>query len=281
MRQITQIAVLSFIMFAAIACTRVEGTGRRQFLITSVEQENSLGAQSYQEVLKSEKRSTDPQIQAYVERVGRRLAAVAPDQGFTYEFNVLDSPEANAFCLPGGKVAVYTGILPYCQNEAGLAAVMGHEIGHAIARHGGERMSQQTLAGGAQTLLAVVLQERGVSPTQSNLAMTAFGVGTQIGVLLPFSREHESEADYLGLTYMAKAGYDPAEAAKFWDRFAVLGGGGPEFLSTHPASDKRAEELREQLPKALKLYKKAPEKFGVGEPVPEKYRKMPAKKSEK
>jgi predicted Zn-dependent protease len=277
MRPSFKALVLFLIAFATVACTRVEGTGRRQFLLTSAEQENSLGSQAYQEVLGSEKTSTDAAARAMVERVGKRIAAVAPDRGFTYEFNLIESKSANAFCLPGGKVAIYTGILPFCENEAGLAAVMGHEIGHAIARHGGERMSQQTVASGLQSALAIALQAKGVKPTETNLALGAFGAGAKIGVLLPFSREHESEADYLGLTYMAKAGYDPDEAVKFWGRFATLGGKGPEFLSTHPASERRAADLADRRKEAGKLYKKAPQKYGIGEMVPVKYRRQSGK----
>ena len=256
------------------ACAHVEGTNRSQLLLTSAAQENQLGAEAYAEVKQQEKACTDPETIALVERVGKRLAAVAPDRDFKYEFVVLESDTINAFCLPGGKVAVYTGILPYCQNEAGLAAVLGHEIGHAIARHGGERMSQGMAAQiGGQTL-AAVLQAKGVDPTNTNLAMTAFGLGAQVGVMLPFSRSHELEADYLGLTYMAKAGYDPQEAVAFWKRFATLSSGGtPAFLSTHPQSGDRAHDLADKMGEAKKLYAKAKEKYGTGANVPARWMK--------
>jgi metalloendopeptidase OMA1, mitochondrial len=251
-----------------IACTQVDGTGRRQLLLTSAAQENQLGAQAYAEIRQQEKPCTDAATVAFVTRVGQRVAAAAPDKGFTYEFTVLDSDTINAFCLPGGKVAVYTGILPLCANEAGLAAVLGHEIAHAIARHGGERMSQQYAQQIGGVTLAAMLEAKGVQPTTANLAMTAYGVGSQIGVMLPYSRNHELEADRLGLMYMAKAGYDPQEAVAFWQRFAGLGNGGtPGFLSTHPASDDRARALTALLPEARTLYEHS-SKFGAGAAVP-------------
>ncbi len=266
--------ILSSLVLAACglaACAKVTGTGRSQMLLTSPAQENQLGAEAYTEVKSKEKVCTDPEVLALVNRVGQRLAATAPDRGFTYEFVVLESPTINAFCLPGGKVAVYTGILAWCGNEAGLAAVLGHEIGHAIARHGGERMSQGQMAQlGGQTL-AAVLQVKGVDPSNANLAMAAFGLGSQIGVLLPFSRTQELEADYLGLTYMAKAGYDPAEAVQFWQRFSALSSGTPGFLSTHPASADRAAKLAKDMPEAQALYAAAVQKYGSGALVPAKY----------
>nr|MBA3847035.1 M48 family metallopeptidase [Planctomycetota bacterium] len=204
---------------------KVEGTGRQQFLITSAEQENQLGAQAYGEVLSTERPSTDAEGNAMIQRVGQRLAAVAPDRGFQYEFTLIESDQMNAFCLPGGKVAFYTGIMPLCQNEAGVATVMGHEIAHAIARHGGERMTQGQLASGAQALLGTYLQTQEYTPAVSQLASAAFGIGLNVAAILPFSRKHELEADELGLTYMAKAGYDPAEGVKFWERFGQVAGG--------------------------------------------------------
>ncbi len=272
MNPLRPLCCLIVITLSLAACATVNGTGRSQMMWTSAAQENQLGAAAYTEVKQQEKVCTDPETIALVERVGKRLAAVAPQSGFTYEFVVLESPTINAFCLPGGKVAVYTGILGLCGNEAALATVMGHEIGHAIARHGGERMSQgQAEQFGGQTL-AAVLQLKGVSPTTSNLAMTAFGLGSQIGVLLPFSRTQELEADYLGLTYMAKAGYDPHEAVLFWQRFAGLSSSGtPGFLSTHPASADRAKQLAEKMAEAERLYAGASEHSGSGAVVPAKY----------
>ena len=254
------------------ACQKVQGTGRTQLILTSAEQENKLGAQSYRQIVGKERQSADVEAIALVERVGRRLAAAAPERGFKYEFSVLESKQANAFCLPGGKVAVYTGLLSYCEHEAGLAAVMGHEIAHAIARHGGERMTQGLIVEGLSTTLDAAMQAKGVEPTSANVAMTAFGAGAQVGVLLPYSRKHETEADYLGLLYMAKAGYDPREAVGFWERFSKQGSGLPAFLSTHPHSADRANALQQKLGEALALYERSP-KYGAGEAVPARYRK--------
>ncbi|HYE05967.1 MAG TPA: M48 family metallopeptidase [Planctomycetota bacterium] len=278
MRRLFSFLVVGALALGATGCLqKVEGTGRQQFLITSAEQENQLGAQAYGEVLATEKPSTDPEGNAMIQRVGKRLAAVAPDRGFQYEFTLIESEQMNAFCLPGGKVAFYTGILPLCQNEAGIATVMGHEIAHAIARHGGERMTQGQLAAGAQALLGTYLQTQEYTPEVSQLASAAFGIGLNVAAILPFSRKHELEADELGLQYMAMAGYDPAEGVKFWERFGQVAGGDAggvqKYLSTHPATGDRAEAFRQQMPKAQALYAKAPEKHGAGAPVPARFRK--------
>lgn len=256
----------------AASCSSVQRYADSVNLYTPQE-ENQMGADAYQEVLKGEKRSTDAEGIALVQRVGKRLAAVVPggDQ-YAWEFTLLESDQVNAFCLPGGKVAIYTGILPYCQNEAALAAVMGHEIGHAVARHGGKRMTQGVILGGAQMALGEVLKSKGYSDNTTTLALAAAGGLTQVGVVLPFSRGHETEADAMGLEYMAKAGYDPQEAAKFWLRFAALGSSGPAFLSTHPQSEDRAAELNKQLPQAQQWYASAKEKSGIGALVPAQYR---------
>ena len=270
------VSALIVAVLVLAACARVDGTNRQQLLLTSAEQENQMGLEAYAEVKTKEKICTDPAAIALIERVGKRLAAVAPNKGFTYEFVVLESSTINAFCLPGGKVAVYTGILPWCQDEASLAAILGHEIAHAIARHGGERMSQGQLQQiGGQTL-AAVMEARGMAPTNAQLAMVAYGAGSQYLGVLPYSRDHELEADYLGLIYMAKAGYDPTAAVGFWSRFAELSSGTPTFLSTHPASTDRAERLQAKMEEAKALYAAAPQQYGNGELVPEKYRTKPA-----
>lgn len=270
--------LLAALLPLCAACTRVEGTGRSQLNFYPDATLNQMGVEAYAEVAANEKPCPDPAVNALVERVGRRLAAVAPQQGFRYEFRTFHNDTVNAFCLPGGKVAVYTGILPWCANEAGLAAVMGHEIGHAIARHGGERMSQGTLVQAGGAALGTMLEAKGIQATNRNLVLGVVGGLAQVGVILPYSRSHELEADYLGLTYMARAGYDPAEAVAFWGRFAELGGGGPAFLSTHPASEERARRLQLCLPEARALYQAAPARYGAGEPVPAAYRQRPAGK---
>jgi metalloendopeptidase OMA1, mitochondrial len=239
-------------------------------------EENQMGADAYKEVLASEKRCTDAEANALIERVGKRLAATVPGgEKFAWEFTLLESEQINAFCLPGGKVAFYTGILAYCQNEAAVAAVMGHEIGHAVARHGGKRMTQGVILGGAQMALGEVLKAKGYSESTTNLSLAAAGGLAQVGVVLPFSRGHELEADSMGLEYMAKAGYDPQEAVAFWQRFAALGSGGPAFLSTHPQSEDRAKALGQQMAKAKEQYAAAAQKHGLGAKVPAKYLTVP------
>lgn len=255
-------------------CRKVEGTGRSQLILTSESSETAMGLQAFQDVLKKERRCTDPQINALIERVGRRIAAAAPQKGFQYEFVALESKEANAFCLPGGKVCFYTGILAYCQNEAGIATVMGHEVAHAIARHGGERMTQGLIVQGALTGLDAALKAKGVEPTKNNLLLAACGAGAQFGLLLPYSRTHEFEADYLGLTYMSKAGYDPRQAEAFWTRFGTEGSRVQSWFSTHPYGKDRAQKMHENLPKMLALYQTTPQ-YGVGEPVPARFVQKP------
>ncbi len=235
-------------------CTTVPVTGRRQLSLVSEAQEASLGLQAYREILsKAQIVTSGPEVEM-VRRAGSRIAAVADDPGFQWEFNLVrDDATANAFCLPGGKVAVYTGILPLTQTEEGLATVMGHEIAHAIARHGGERISQQMTV----ETLGIAL-EAGLAKSSEGTrtaALAAFGVGSSVGVLLPFSRKHESEADEIGLIYMARAGYDPRPAADFWRRMAAKGGAKPpEFLSTHPGDETRIADLKALLPRALREY---------------------------
>lgn len=269
-RWCSMMAVITFALATLIACRQVEGTGRQQLVLVPEGVANQQGAALYQQVLQDETRSNDQEMIQIVERVGRRLAAVAPDRGFDWEFTLLESPEANAFALPGGKVAIYTGILPYCQTEAGLATVMGHEIAHAIARHGSERMSQGILVQGGGLALDLALQQNGIEPTERNLWMGAFAMGSQLGVMLPYSRKHELEADHLGLIYMAKAGYDPRVAPEFWQRFASESAQ-PEFLSTHPHSGRRSDELQDMMDEAIERYRQADEQYGTGVPLPQRY----------
>jgi predicted Zn-dependent protease len=229
-------------------------TGRTQLVDISREQEMALGYQSYQQILLQEDVVPSGQEVDTVRSIGGRLAAVAEDPGFEWEFNVIRSDQANAFCLPGGKVAVYTGILPIVANQDGLAVVMGHEIAHAIARHGAERMAHQRLVQLGSLAAGLALSDMD-SQTQ-NVVMGALGVGAQYGILLPFSREHESEADYMGLVYTARACFDPTEAPKLWERMSAAGGGAPaEFMSTHPSHETRIRQFDEWMPEALEIYK--------------------------
>lgn len=231
-----------FGFFLAAACVTTPVTNRQALNLVPDVQMNALGVQSYKEVLAKEKISKDSRLNEIVTRIGKRIA-VASGANFDWEFAVIDNDKTvNAFCLPGGKIAVYTGILPVAANEAALAAVMGHEVAHATARHGAERMSQAVVAQiGLGALDGVLADSR-----YRGLAMGALGLGAQFGVLLPYSRLHESEADKIGLLYMAKAGYDPKEAAGLWQRMAASGGRVPEFMSTHPDPLKRSKELEKQ-----------------------------------
>ena len=193
-----------------------------------------------------------------MQKVGRRIAAVANLPGAQWEFVVFDSKEANAFCLPGGKVGVYTGILQVTKNEAGLATVIGHEVAHAVARHGGERISQALLLQTGESLLGKAIST--ADPKIQTATLLAYGVGATVGVQLPYSRLQESEADHIGLIYMARAGYDPREAIAFWQRFAEYNraqgsANVPTFLRTHPLDEKRIEQMKVWLPEALSQYK--------------------------
>lgn len=235
-------------------------TGRSQLVDISREQESALGLQSYQQILSQEHvLRSGPQVDA-VREIGRRLVVaakeIAPDvpwQHFNWEFNLIQSEQANAFCLPGGKVAVYTGILPITANSNGLAAVMGHEIAHAIARHGAERMATQKLVQMGSMAAGMSVGE--MDPQTQRAVMGAIGAGAQYGILLPFSRDHESEADEVGLMLAAAACYDPREAIGLWERMgqASAGQAPPEFMSTHPSGSTRIAHLERLMPQALEI----------------------------
>lgn len=240
------------------SCTTVKETGRRQLMLISPSQETQLGMTAFQGLKKEQPVSSDPAAKSLVERVGRRIASVANLPNAQWEFVVFESKEANAFCLPGGKVGVYTGILPITKTEAGLAAVIGHEVAHATAHHGAERMSEAlVLQSGGQFLGASVASG---DPRLQGAFQSAYGIGTTVLRELPHSRAQESEADSIGLLYMARAGYNPEEAIRFWERFADVnrqsGGGTPWFLRTHPLDDKRIADLKAALPKAMAEFQK-------------------------
>jgi len=257
------IILLSLTMYC---CSTVPITGRSQLSLISASEINALSFQQYDEFLKQNKLSTDAEKTNMVKRIGLNIKSAVETyfaqhnlskelQGYAWEFNLVESPEVNAWCMPGGKVVVYTGILPVTQNETGLAVVMGHEIAHAIAQHGGERMSQGLLQQLGGVALSVALQNE--PETTQNLFMTAYGLGSTIGVILPYSRTHESEADRLGLIFMAMAGYDPNAAVDFWTRMSQSKGSAspPEFLSTHPSDKTRIADLKKHMPEALKYYR--------------------------
>jgi predicted Zn-dependent protease len=245
--------------------------GRQQIVGMNPQQESQLGAQAFRQVLTQNQGKVLPDsdpVSIRVRDIGERLMAAARDpeflkrtgidpQKFQWEFKVVRDPQINAFCLPGGKVVVYTGILPVCRDDAGLATVMGHEIGHALAHHGAERMAQQQLVKLGQAAVASSFGDLDYGSQQRLMSILA--AGANFGVLLPFSRKHESEADKIGLYLMAVAGYDPLEAAEFWKRMqsATEKSGGqrpPEFMSTHPGSERRAADLREWSAAVMPLY---------------------------
>ena len=239
-------------------------TGRTTRVALSSDQEEKLGLQSYREVLaQSEVVQIGPERDAVV-RVAERLAGATGDaaKDFKWHVTLIRSPQANAFCLPGGKIAVFTGILPYTKTEDGLAAVMGHEMAHAVARHGSQRLLRTSLA---QTLMAgAQFSMSDMDYSQRQAVMAALGAGAQFGVLLPFSREHELEADQMGLLYMARAGYNPREAIAFWKRMSESGGQQPpEFASTHPSHGTRIQQLEEFMPKAMAEYDQRNEARGA------------------
>ena len=246
--------LLALLVMVSNGCTTVPVTGRSQFNVMSSGQEMQLGLTSFDELKKQTPVSNDSAAKSLIEKVGRRIAAVAskdmPDA--QWEFVVFESKEANAFCLPGGKVGVYTGILPITKDEAGLATVLGHEIAHAVARHGGERMSEAlALQTGGKLVGATVSN---ADPRWQSAAQIAYGVTSKVGLELPHNRKQESEADEIGLTYMARAGYDPEAAVQFWQRFGAYnqqqGASTPAFLRTHPTDDARVKHLQELMPKA-------------------------------
>lgn len=249
------------------ACSTVPVTGRRQLDLVPSDQIMAMSADQYRQFMAEHEvvKGTDAaqMVRRVGERISRAVEAYLAGQnrsdllaGYRWEFNLVKDDSVNAWAMPGGKVAVYTGILPVTRDEAGLATVMGHEVAHAVAQHGNERMSQGLLAQlGGLALGAALSQNPGYT---QELFMTAYGVGTQVGVLLPYSRLQESEADRLGLIFMAMADYDPREALPFWQRMAAQSKGGapPEFLSTHPAHGTRMEQIRNYLPEAMRYYRR-------------------------
>ncbi|MEO8327928.1 MAG: M48 family metallopeptidase, partial [Nitrospirota bacterium] len=253
-------------------------TNRSQLLLMPSGQMSQMGAAQYSDVLQDPKViiSKDPKEIEPVKRVAARIIEAAKRskyadvaKGFDWEVTVIkDDNTKNAWALPGGKIAVYTGIFPMAKNEAGLAAIMGHEVVHALAEHGGERMSQGLVAQFGMTAAAIVLSTQGQNPALNALAMQAMGLGVQTGVLLPFSRKHESEADYIGILLAGDAGYDPQEAIHIWERMAATSDGAPpEFLSTHPAHETRIADLTKWMPEAMVLYEKASKAPVVNLPI--------------
>lgn len=256
-------------MLFITSCSTNPITGRKQLTFMPESTISQMSLDQYKQVLSESKVEQGTADALMIKDVGQNIATAVEKwmiknkmsdkvKNFNWEFNLIDENVVNAWCMPGGKVAFYTGILPYTQDETGVAVVMGHEVAHAVARHGNERMSQ----GLAQALGGVGLQIalRDKPAATQNLFMGAYGLGSQVAVMLPFSRSHETEADEMGLIFMAMAGYDPYAAPKFWERMAKSGGGGtPEFMSTHPSHETRIKNLNEKfIPKALAYYNGTP-----------------------
>lgn len=270
------IVVMSLTLLSLVGCQTNPYTGRSQLLMTSVSDEMKMGVQAYDQVKSDPKLrpSQDPREIEPVKRIAARIVEAAKRSKyaemaiqFQWEVTVIkDDKTANAFALPGGKMAVYTGIFPMAKTEAGLAAVMGHEVVHALARHGAERMSQNQLTNTTMQVVGAVAGAAGGGGMLGQATMAALGVGAQVGVLLPFSRKHESEADYIGILLAADAGYDPRESVALWERMgqASGGGGSSEFMSTHPSHETRIDQLKKWMPEAMAIYQ-------ARQPVPEAF----------
>jgi metalloendopeptidase OMA1, mitochondrial len=248
--------VLSAVLpvFALVACQTVQQTGRTQFIVVSESQESELGTEAYKDTLEKTPLSKRQDWQTQLRRVGQRIAAAAAKPEYKWEFNVLQGKEVNAFALPGGKVAFWEGIMPVAGDDNGVAVIMGHEVAHALARHGAERMSQAMGVEAIGQLLSLGVGQ--VNPALREDFLKVYGTGMAVGVLLPWGRAQESEADRIGLTLMAKAGYDPSVAIVFWERMSKISGDKPpEFLSTHPSDATRIAQIKAWLPEAKKYYR--------------------------
>ena len=259
--------IISILLSGTIyqSCNTVPVTGRKQLSLLPEQDLITYSQLNYSEFISSHQLSNDREKTQMVKRVGKKISEAVTSflkskgkesliAGYQWEYNLVEDPTPNAWCMPGGKIVVFTGILPYTQNEAGLATVMGHEVSHAVARHGNERMSQQIVAQYGADVLQSFIQDK-PAETQA-IYQQAYGLGAQYGVMLPYSRLHESEADKMGLIFMAIAGYDPHQAIAFWERMAKSGGQKPpEFMSTHPSDENRIKALKEFLPEAMKYYK--------------------------
>jgi predicted Zn-dependent protease len=263
---ILKVVALCGILLSQNSCSQVALTGRKQLNFVPDSMMNSMSLQNYKEFLSSSRLSNNTQQTQMVKTVGARIQKAVEKycaennlssriKGYQWEFNLVEDPNVNAWCMPGGKVVVYTGLMPVAQNESGLAVVLGHEIAHAIARHGSERMSQGLLVEFGGIALEEALSNK---PQQTkDLFMKSYGLGSQVGVLLPYSRVHESEADHMGLIFMAMAGYNPNEAVSFWERMAAANKGPRpvELLSTHPADSTRINNIKKLIPEAMQYYK--------------------------
>jgi len=260
----------SFIVSVALAvgllsgCTTVQETGRSQLMLVSPAQEAQMGLAAFTQIKKEEKVSTDPQVNARIQRIGKRIATSVGREvpNAQWEFVVFDSPNVNAFALPGGKVGIYTGLIKIAASDDEIATVMGHEIAHVTSRHGAERTSQNYAIAGVGLLAAVGMEVKDVDPAKRNMALAAYGIGSQVGLALPYSRLHETEADSVGLRFAAGAGYDPRAGASFWKKMSAQGGAKPpEFLSTHPSDATRIANLEKLAPQYRGLYEQSKARY--------------------
>ena len=261
MRYYLQIFIVIFLGII-ISCVKTPISNNSAFILIPINQEVALGKQAFKQILKNEKYSNNKIVSDLVKTIGFRIAKISAMPNLDWEFKLIESKEQNAFALPGGKVAVYTGLIPIAMNEAGLATVMSHEIAHVIARHGAQRMTQQLILSAGLLATSISLN----NSRQKKMIMAALGVGIAYGFTLPFSRSNEAEADQIGLRYMAKAGYDPNEATRFWKRFSDIKGGEkiPEFFSTHPADKRRIALIKKYLTRAKIDYSSLKVKYGLG-----------------
>jgi predicted Zn-dependent protease len=264
--QRTLYIILLFFALMTVSCSEVGITGRKQFNFVPDSMMNSMSFSNYSEFISSSKLSKNTQQTEMVKRVGTKIQKAVEKycadngttdtlSGYQWEFNLVEDPNVNAWCMPGGKVVVYTGLLPVTKTEAGLAVVIGHEIAHAFAKHGAERMTQSLAVQLGGIALSTALTKY---PEQTkNIFLSAYGAGSNVGVLLPYNRLHENEADHLGLIFMAMAGYNPNEALDFWQRMADASKGKStwEILSTHPSNETRIQKIKELLPEAMEYYK--------------------------
>lgn len=251
------LALLMAASFFIAGCATVPYTDRSQLMLISPSEETQLGEQAWGEFISQNRTSTNQGYNAALSRVGEGIAKAVGNSNYDWEFRVFENNEPNAFCLPGGKVGVNTGIFRYMANDAELAAVVGHEVGHVVARHGAERMSQGMVQETGAQIIGAALDGQSGRTVQGILL--AYAVGSNVGVMLPYSRKHEYEADKLGMLFMSKAGYDPNGAISFWEKFVKVGDSGGEigeFFSTHPMSEKRLEEMKSQMPEAMNIYRK-------------------------
>ncbi|WP_300763602.1 M48 family metallopeptidase [uncultured Bacteroides sp.] len=252
-------------LFLLTSCGSVPLTGRKQLLLVSDSEVLSSSLTQYNDYIKTAKKSTSTSQTAMVKRVGQNIASATEEylrqagmsdeiKNFSWEFNLVADKQVNAFCMPGGKIVVYEGLMNLVTSDDELAVVIGHEVAHAVAKHSNERMSQQIAAQYGSQILSAALSEK--NAIVKNVAVTVYGLGAQYGVMLPFSRTHELEADYMGLILMTMAGYNPEVSVNFWQKMSAQSGGGvPEFMSTHPSDEHRINEIKKVLPELKKYIK--------------------------